>query len=1585
MSLLTDIKDTFSNLLPDVSDDASEPLSMEEQIYANDLAKTLGEPIVTTTQDWVDLNKRQSDKIYVQDDLAYAQTLSSMMLTGTVNASNVSNMAKDMAVVSKRAESVEGIPDAAAIAAARKEIADAYYNNPEIAAETPEEIERNINYATKYAILVDHMQMALVNANNATGGKKFAYYFNQVAPIPFVAGGVSARTYKDALEAMGFKDVGYNPVANKRLFLGAVSKIYNDDTVSPMLFNEAMLTLANRAAQAGVNPLEIADLFSTVIEFNPELETFYAAIDILPWLSPAAKAVKAVKAGEAFLPAFKGIVSSSLKAANPVPGLDRPLAKLSDKLVDKVVAPVANRVSVVSKALRNKDRAKAIEATVEALGEPTQTARPFHRASKADAWEYGFDSTVHVETTAEGKVANTVPVVLTKNQKAIKASMEQAVNRVSMLKQFKIAAWNKEASGLIDTLKMSGIIGAGKGVGVDDIVSAFSKDNLLKTQEAGNLIAHVVLKGSTKTAEAATQRGFRLTKIAEGLDNIGLDYSIEKRNGRYLTHVNINTNKGWGTLYYNMLKGEAGKAAVEKWRPFLSSLFTVTSNPTDIQKLNIARNIDAAVLRSTGESAISKYKSLSKEDKKLMQAIADTELKYAAWYDSAELAARGVSDKIIEAHEAYRAMNDLDAFVMNEVRRQELVEKGAKTIKFNDEYMKGVGRVLPVQDEAEFFSWINGKEGRKPRDLMIDSLNGEIVSPDALSNEVLRGYYRKGYKLIEGSINPDEGIAAKSFYYLLNPDDLVVGNLGQFVTTYVAGGRRFFDRGAGFLKQLKLEKNASNRSVIVGANTFATDLDFIGLTRRAAVIEDIRKEVCKGNMQQATQMILDAALDKAPFHNAQEFVQWAEEVGMDVEHIENSLEVVKNGNMMNSYEKLKQAGIDDLVGFDDMYNLQHRSHFQAITSDSKMKKSMRTGKELLTYDFEAAQPVDIEMQMHYMVNDMVYGGVMHQYTEFYADRFDKLFRSVMVTPETGIKPTSTELLLHGTVKSNLTGAQADLAESARTAKANYAAVRGIPTAFDEAIAKKTDAMMRWVGGAAEELFHITGPASHKIRSAWQKFVNLDPLAYGRAFTSHWYLGMMNPSQLYKQMASDVSIFLIEPKATMKAVRYSLPFASALRKSDGNVLKALDKLATKFKDAPANVRTNFENLINMGVFEHGVAGGYLEAGQTVKSTLNKISMAPFNIGEMQNRTLAYLTAIYAKGMDGVKMTAEQLADVALYGQKLFMNMDATGLARIQTSTLGKTLLQFMGYRMRWLETALFDKGLTPIQRKRLLIGTSILVGGEGMLGTAAYHGITNYFNHYTDSNEPGLEERSEVARFIARGLLNYGSEMMGWDTDIAAPLSLDYLEGLDIISGLGQLDVPVVTALGKAMQGMTTVAASLYDTVYGESTIEDFENRLTIAARCSQLPSATRPLLGYIFWKTGLNYNSKGELTEVANGLLRPVLYGLGFNSLEMKDRIAAWTELAYAKNRVKEVVKAIKPLASMAADNPSKDLTTMIETIIQDSDLSIAQKADVYSQISSWLGETKGITLLQLLQNDQLKAGGFYGNNLIQLGDLYER
>lgn len=1587
------------------------PLTYDESEYANEVSNVLNGPgayPILDSEAWNELN-RQQNEILAQEEL------NGMILKDMENIAKGFSTTKDVEK-SAAAYSVlranlmaRQLTSAAALSAARQMGAEAMIDNPSLTATGLDQARRMEFFAGKDAVLENHIKMAQTNLDNASFWTKTKGFLSNIFAFPGV---FDIYSKQEAMKALDRGDAEwFDRADNMELFYQMVMTAHQDNRLTPEMFDRFLDILDEKMKKAGVNPYQTSVLYDYLNDHDRGTQTTGMILDygtligggLLKGVSGAAKGVAAVKAVKGTSKAAKaaagiwgGLKGVVVGTAGSVPFGEVP-AKATTTTAEFLLKGTSSKLSRLGRLINIGNKKLARDELLKMLESAPQITS---EVAKKNIWNNGVMNLAKpVKFNSDDFIGADKLIQSEKAQLALTQKWIQAYNSTAQLNKIKGDLWKPEAKKLAAALEDSGYIEQiiPSQAGFRDIVDVVQPI----AQKDGNILARVKLdmlpevaeqlKSEMKTTKYFTESGqlafefgedaaqeaaktvaALIAKSTKDLTGYGTKVVPYLDNGVWKLQAEISTNKGWATLYR---EAHPVKKGAETFRSFLSSLATVTSNPTDIQQLNIARALSASPIQATKEAVMKSFNALSKDDKDLLENLVQVSIHYQAFYTPEHLISRGLSQAVVDTYSKWRAFNDLDYYVRNKATREYLASLGLKDLKFNGAYV-GRGRVFPVNELSEFRAKIMGANGQAGRKfLLVDSNDPkdiqEISSIPGIDAKI-RAWYSQGYRIVENLHGPDEFHDASQVLHLYKGNGLVEEDLPEFVTTYLAGGRRYFDRSGGFVKQIQLDKNMNNRDVITGIKTFGADRDYVGLQRRVEIIEQIRKAYAKENYAEVDRLIAESGLPAERFSDSASFAEWAHGLGIDIEHVDNALEVVKDGSLLNSYDKLVKAGAFDTLGPDEMYNLVHRSSFQALTNEAKMAKLRRTGRELFAWDLSEAVPVDFEHQMRYMVDDMVHTGVMPQFTDFYAERFAKDFSTVI---QHSAEMSAKEMLERGSIKEGLVGANAELAKAAQTAQLNFKAIKGIPSEFDKRIAGTLDTALGFVADKTQKWFKINEDLAHGVRVNWSKVQEFDPLNFGRTVTSQWYLGLGNVSQLYKQWASDFAVWAMDPKAAAHASKYHLPFTIALWKSDGNLFKAINQLSTKFGDSPAAVRKDFENLIKMGAFTHGTAGGFAEAGQTVGSMFNKISYAPFNFGEMANRTKAYLAAIYSKGLHGKDMTAAQLAEVTDYAQRLFLQMDATGLSRVQTGTFGKTFMQYMGYRMRWLETVLFDRELTGAQRARLAIANAALVGGEGMIGMGAYNAISNIFSEDDHPQMDPDEDYSELKNLAAQGILNWAADKTGLDVNFGNVLDLSYGDMAEDILLAGKFDIPMVTFTSKALQATVDTIKEVNSMFYDDYTSEDFSNFLQIMTRSGELPaSIAKPYLGYMAWKTGNEFNSRGQLTSENNTALQAFLKAIGFSSLNANDVYRARLQEQSYNKRVSDFKKEVQQAYNQTLINPTEMNKAAFSFLMRTAPFTSQTKGRILKEVIRGGVQDQGTTLLQRVIKRQMENHGIGGN-----------
>lgn len=1618
--ILTEQAKQSQNSLIDVIDSSQASdgfLSDNAQGFADTISASLGLPAgsIKTDKDWEALNKSEAERLMNEEEAVVMDKV----VTGAMRGEKAESFSRDLEGLARL--DMGGIPDAASISANKEDFAVSDVRNPGNLL-TPRDVAlRQQRAVGKWQV----MQQAAMEAEEEAKKTSTWNPVDKESGIrDFLSEGSGFEAYYDrkAVEVLGIalgeledvvkfdKDMlirlgrGVNASNYQEVFMRFMAYLQSRDDLSEVQLARAIEDIKAKWDRAGVTKRRQAKLLKAAADFSPALSTLNA-LALAPTVSNTAgflgKAGVALKSG-LYAGAIRNLGLAGVEATQiPFGGV------LVDKLAMpgvrrgvRVFTPASDAAKTIEKAVKTNDR-ETIKLYAESLlGKPTDTDFMIKGSKTEGVLKYFIDPVVDAVDNPEKSLSNTQSAVLQKIRNSIRTRMEDFISRNEgfqrLSREYIGELWNSVS----DTLDLNNAISAGRGRYGEKIMALTDLDSTLRSKD-GDIVYAVKLvsdndpvsafmstiKKDSKGNEydAGRKAAEKLGKdLSDALNATDSDYrtsyttdwvKLSEENGYWRPSLLINTHKGLGTLHYEHFKNTPGLMKQEKYRPLLSWLATVTSNPTHIRAADVMRDIEAGILKSTGEAAISSFKGLPRKSQEYAQALVDISTDYAAWYDPATLLAKGANAAEVETYMAFKMMNDIDEFVRNKNMRLDLVSKGCKSGWFNGVKIPGVVRPVPeIHSASDMIAKVKDKR------VLVDAIEGV---PHALTDEkVIADYYRKGYILVEPSLSPEATVSAHSFYYLLNPQSTNFNDLGAFVTTYVAGGRRFFRRGSNYVKQLVMGSTENGRRTVTGVQTFFTDVDTTGLAERTAVLEEARKLYITGKKDECTRLIQSQGWQKAPFNDAESFHDFFAGMGMDFDNIDNPLEVVQDGRVLNSYaEIIKKGNVDDLVGIDDMKEFAKNSKYQAISNEAKVQKMKRSGRELLTWDFEKAQTVDFEQQMRYLVNDMVEAEVMGQYTDYVADHFAKVFDSV-IDKRGGVEMTPREMLISGNVKKGLKGTDAELAEQAITAQKNYSAIRGIPTDVDRKAAQMFTGVIEGVfGKIGDFLPKSLESVKHGVRVKWNEWkAEANPLQFIRTFAAHKVLGFFNPQQFIRQAAQDISIQMMDSYAVTCAADAARVEAIMIR-SGGDIVKAKQFAQEAFK-GNKELLNNALNIIDMGLFEHGTAGGFLERSQTVKNMWNQLSFLPFNLGEMHPRVLSGLTALKRKGLYGVRASYKDLVDPSMYARSLFMNMDATGVSRLQNSQIAATILQFQTPTFRWFET-LFDPNLTKWQRLKLGIGTSLLVGGEGLVGVGAYNTISNnvyrIFHDDRTDDLPSAKDTSEILQIFRRGLLNqYLSEYAG-NVNLAGPWEINAMELIDLFTGVVDLDVKDVAsvqAVTAMFKGGGEIYTGLKALLSGRGTEADLRAFLESFPR--YLPSSiSKPWMAYNVYRTGEILNTKGELTERTNSMLVPVLMALGFNRLTPKEIAKAYAENRYRADILKNFEDELYKAMVRWSRYKSPESWDTVQTVIKSFNAYPEEKGAVLNRV--WKRLPSAFTeRLGYLELQQLLKSGMSGDNLIK-------
>lgn len=1384
--------------------------------------------------------------------------------------------------------------------------------------------------------------------NNLTDGSALYSAF-----VAFIPGNYQWQT-TDLLQAFDVESEGF---FSQEQNLKRIDDFLQDALMnkSPQEVDKITTTAINRLKDKGYSEIQIRDMLNTSLDPYYTLSAISSAADI----GSASRVVSSAGRGVA------GLAVQVAEEATPfgVGGLAaRRAEKVFTKIKDKTVKSAAEAAEEASKASdtiiridrphdpTTKEGSLEMAGRKEVAGKMSKTKTDAMSDSPERASKILDHQTTDVVKPVKSNISNAADSKFIKTQAALDRATNNIVDmlrnnygqNLNQIKEELIRDLIQQTARTYDTVTLPNQRTLG------DYISAISHDDILTKRGSGDMVFRVRMPDYFETQEAAQD-------YIKGLSSTGGDLNprVIKTPAGFQAEVDVKTNKGIGDL---MDRGRA-----KEWRPIGSSVFTHSSNPSDIKQMHLLNEIDKSQLRDLMKSLEEPSKNLSKAEKTEVENLLQISRDDLSWKRPEELAARGYSENVQHAYNTYRIANDIDYFIINRAERQDRVSRGVKQLVYGDQ---NIGQGAIVRDVT--------LEKLGNRKIALGSLDAPLQKLDDLDkNSIQKMIDSKEWSVVELTEGPEPGIPARNVYYLLKSDRLVENPLPEFVVPYLPGARRFYDRRSTFIKQHIITDGETGRKAIAGVRTFFADLDEIGTTKLAEKMEGIRKMFARGaSDRDITQAIAEAGLPANRIKNAAEFKEFATAMGMDLNNVNNSLEAVRNGRTLKSYDVLtKTDQFEDLVGVEEMSNILNRSSFQAITNEQRMRKLHRSGRELYSLDFNKAQVVDFDRQMQYMVQDMVDNGVLRHFTDYYASRFAKAFGNIMDNANTANSPR--DLLLNGTPLRGLTGLDKDKARAAEAAQANYLLVRGTPSKLDQVIADSLSGSFRKMGIAAQKYFHIPDKLAHGFRVNYAQMDKAAPLDFMRAATTHITLGLMDWTQLLKQSASSLVVFTMHPIAATKAAKYAFAMAPMLYKTDGNVEKVLRTLAKRYGDDPNKMVLMAKNMLKMNIIGEAAAGGLVDIAQVSSNKLSRASMAFFRIGELVNRCVAAGTALELNGFGAKALeSAKDLARVQSDYQKFFMNMDATGLSRAQSGPVAKLATQMFGWNMRVFEAVFLDREMTSKERAGLILSLLALTGIEGVSGR------TNVTNWFIDTITPDDSTLAPYKEELREGFLGMLGREIG--VDLTRPFSLNLFDITERLTDIGGLNVPVVSTFKNTADLIQYIARATYEET-APTTYKEYSDLLTTLSSFSIMPKPIKRATNFwSLWTTGAMFNTKGALLTSDNNKLAAVSYLIGFDSYDQKVIERSFKEYQRIMADKKELTKEITRNLSFYFKNDDEVSWRMAKILLQNSQFDEITRGEILKEASKKASEGQYISPVQKNLMRELYSRGVYGTNSTQ-------
>lgn len=1045
------------------------------------------------------------------------------------------------------------------------------------------------------------------------------------------------------------------------------------------------------------------------------------------------------------------------------------------------------------------------------------------------------------------------------------------------------------------------------------------------------------------SSEAAALKA--LSKYKKGASGA---HVIVKDKGAYWIQVDLSLKKNKGTLLTEYWDDSTGR------HDFVGGLFgwltKRASTPESLVRLdNITQQQQNFVMHhfSSAYKNIDRLRKGEKEDLKFLVDIS----RDGKYLTPEAMLAKGFTQDTVDCYQQLRLARDVAWQTQQGSLAQQLKELGFKRIKISDT-TELTGRQI-FEDAFNEDRWFIVEE--------FDENGQRLQKPFKMSRAEFKNKYKNNYYIVE-TLYGTEDIPARMSYRLVPKKVFSARDLDSSFASYVPGFSRIYSADATYIKQLQVSTLPDGTQTVGQIKTITADMDPSVARGYARELELIRQAVADFDAKITTRNTFSSkeALSRWIAQNSQDYLHFSSYEDFKKFAADNSIsldpaskiEAVKDGQRLKAYDQWKNTVDEEtLKELDEMSKFDFMSHQYNSTNEGKIVNAQRSGRILTDIRGDKIPFIDAQEEAKHWVRQIENTTVLSDYTKLYSEAYANMFKDVIPS---NLNPM--QALRSGqTVAENLDNAR--LISAAKKAKAQHDFMRGVMNQTDVKVAAFFGHALTSLGDNFSWLKKIPGIGDAFVEGSnlQAKIARLQPLDSLRWFVTHYYLGMLNPRQIFTQSAAVANTIALSPKAGFKALPFAMVTPILLIKRDKKALeqayRGLLRTGVDFQEAPKFLDELLDVLSKMDIYGRTSQGGAITEAASISSRLNDLSLATFQTGEAFNRHHAALTAVFEQLNQGKtlaelnKLNKKDFAKLLTRQNDLYMNMNKAGIAPIQMSQVGKTALQMKGFQMRFLE-AFANKALTAAERRRLLI-TNLMLSGVG--GTVGF----NVYNWMVDTDEPKVEGMNNAAMIVNEGIINYlARQLFDNPINFAELFSPQVGTLLTDINDIFTGEIAVTSALKKAYQGFDVIFNYIQHYKFGAFTWDVGKDLLAQLATQRTLPSGiNNTYLAYHIHTTGEKLRSNGQLVakDLSNYHAAATLFG--FRLLKEEDMMTL-NAIKYGKKE--KLDKAYKDLKPWFADfvrnssNPNKRALfgNYMKTVFEDYGItSTVDKQEVWKRL----------------------------------------
>ena len=862
----------------------------------------------------------------------------------------------------------------------------------------------------------------------------------------------------------------------------------------------------------------------------------------------------------------------------------------------------------------------------------------------------------------------------------------------------------------------------------------------------------------------------------------------------------------------------------------------------------------------------------------VLDMLLDVTRSRGAWINSKSLVEKGVPEKVINAYEKLRLVEDTSRMLDGQIILRDLEEMGMKNV-YSASQRIGLGRVAQNYDAKK-----------------VNMLVGMDESTGALQTAPFKNTpdFKKNYTVYEmqRAINGSRYIAINNKTIGETP----VTWSNTFLSYKPA--RKTFSQGSGFVKQAKLTRDKGKVVDIDEIHTIFSHPNQDSVKRATNLLEEARqiairvdqKEIDMAQAERLFGQLPDRELLK--YSSFDSFYQHCGKDKLISLDPEAKLVYVPDGGKLPEVI----AGISTKD-----YNRPGISMMEFSNSERIIKQTQRKDATILNpFTLDEAPRVSIDEELGLEVKRILNSSTVTDYTRLFADDFADTFRPFIKDedPVVALMDTTLPKKIQDRTTRNMM----------ENAQQTFARMKSQPTEFDVFMEDTARWTANWIAPGWKS------PEGSNRLWLYKKLTHASPTKVLRAYGFHFNLGMWNPRQFYAQAAASVNAAELSPKAAAQITPMYMPIVGYMKSGDKSLRY---RIAKSFGVKEDYIEELVEGAKRLDIWSKGSFGGAYDVAERGKGLWDDISSTWFyDSGEHVNRLYTGLLTVQEQLNKGIKVTEmsnEQILQLINRQQNLYMNMSRAGSSELQRGALG-VITQFRGYQMRALEL-MFDKTLTAGERLRFGLATAVLGGTKGLLGRKHAAMIHSY-----------LEDKFDIPDYASQAVYNGALDQMvldmGGNVSIGEFFNVSFGDLIDLAV---ETNPPSYSAVGKTIGGLGTIFNGIARYGRGgESTPSAYVATLnTIAdmARKGQLPGGPKnAILGLWAYKTGERLNAQGALTDKDLSAFDSAMITLGFRDPHRDLEALAYQKIGNVKDKEEDYVKQLNELFVMAVKAPNDEM-----------------------------------------------------------------